>query len=182
MPQVVISFRDGELLHAETPNLSFEHALLEAEFRTADANCERALLATDAIREILVGDAEPAPPAAELEGWDKAAFHFYDGQVLRAWISPEAVLGRHGGLWRIVEPDASELVTVAIPYSALKAVYHVRQWDSRSPAQRDEGGRLDQLARVLAERDAVAGGTQPAPRRRALLARMRRPGDAAPKR
>ena len=33
MPAVVISFLDGEIVHAETPPVTFELALLEAEFR-----------------------------------------------------------------------------------------------------------------------------------------------------
>jgi hypothetical protein len=176
MPQVVISFLDGEILHAEMPDITFELAVLEAEFRSVDPNAERALFATSAIRQIMVGNATPAPPHDELERWDRAAFHFSDGQVLRASIAPEATLGRHGGVWRIVEPGSEEVVTVAIPYTALKGVFHIRQWDSRPLSERDEDARLDQLARVLAERES--GGGAPAPPRRALLARMRRPGAA----
>jgi hypothetical protein len=128
-----------------------------------------------AIRQMLVGESVPAPAAEVIEQWDRAAFHFSDGQVLRASISPGVRLGRHGGVWQLVEPGSDELQTVAIPYTALKGVFHIRQWDSRPSADRAEDGRLEQLARILAEREAAGGGHHESGQRRALLSRMRRP-------
>jgi hypothetical protein len=175
MPSVLISFLDGEVLHADTPEITFDLAVLEAEFRSVDPNSERAIFAVTAIRQILVGDPEPAPSAGVVAGWDRAAFHFADGEVMRASISPDVLLGRHGGVWAIVEPGADEVRVVAIPYASLKGVFHIRQWDSRPPAERDEDGHLEQLARILAEREMHAAGGPAEPPRRALLARMRRP-------
>lgn len=175
MPEVVISFLDGEILHAETPEITFDLAILEAELRSVDLNGERALFPVAAIRQILVGEPGPAPAADVLEQWDRAAFHFIDGHVMRASISADVLLGRHGGVWRIVEAGSDELRTIAVPYSALKGVFRIRQWDSRPLGERAEEGRLDQLARILAEREAVAAGAAGTPQRKALLSRMRRP-------
>ena len=175
MPAVVISFVDGEVLHAETPEITFDLAVFEAEFRSVDPNGQRALFPVSAIRQMLVGEPREAPSADVLEGWDRAAFHFIDGQVMRASISPDAYLGRHGGVWTIVEADTHEVRTIAVPYTSLKGVFHIRQWDSRPLGERAENGRLDQLARILAEREAGATGTAAMPQRRALLSRMRRP-------
>ena len=150
----MITFVDGEVLHASVENLSFELPILSAEIQSIDFNCELALFPLTAIRQMVVGDPEPAPDPGELETWDKTAFHFADGQVVRAWIAPGAVLGVHGGLWQVVEPDSLELRTFAIPYSSLKGVYRLRQWDSRIGSERDNGkGDPEQLARVLSERD-----------------------------
>jgi hypothetical protein len=170
MPAVVIAFLDGELMHAETPPVTFDLAVLEAEVRSVDPNTERAVLSLSAIRQVLIGEPEPAPPDAET--WDRAAFHFCDGQVLRAHIAPEALLGRFGGVWTLMEAGSREIATIGIPYTSLKGVFRVRQWDSRSAVERDENSRLDQLARVLAERDATT--TTAEPHRRVLLQRMRR--------
>jgi len=177
MPAVVISFIDGEVLHADTPEITFDLAVLEAEFRSVDPNSERAILPVTAIRQILVGDPVAAPAPEVVAGWDRAAFHFADGEVMRASIAPDVVLGRHGGVWHIVEPGATEMRIVAIPYTSLKGVFHIRQWDSRAPAERDVDGHLEQLARILAEREMHAAGGPAEPPRRALLARMRRPRD-----
>ena len=176
---MVISFMDGEVLHVEAPELTFELAILEAELRSVDPNGERAIFPVSAIRQLLIGDPRPAPPAEEVTGWDRAAFHFTDGQVLRASIAPRALLGRFGGVWDVVEPGAHVMRTIGIPYAALKGVFHIRQWESRPVGARDDEERLDQLARILAEREAASAGSTPEPHRRALLSRMRRPPGSA---
>jgi len=159
MPAVVISFHDGEVLHATTPKLTFDRPILQADVQSVDSNSDRALLPLVAIRQLIVGDTEPAPPPEVLETWDRAAFHFLDGQVLRAYIAPEVALGRHGGVWRIVERGSTELRVLAVPYSSLKGVFRLRRWDSRPSAEREakEAGaplHLEQVVRALAERDA----------------------------
>lgn len=179
MPVVVINFVDGEVVLAEAPEITFDLAVLEAEIRSINQNSERALFPVSAIRQILVGDPKPAPPAAEVAGWDRAAFHFIDGPVLKASIRSDALLGRYGGVWRIVEPGSAELRTIALPYTALKGVYQIRQWDSRPASERDEHAELDQLARILAEREGNFAGGGGAPSRRPLLSRMRRPPGSA---
>jgi hypothetical protein len=174
MPSVLISFLDGEVLYAETSEITFDQQVVEAELRSVDPNNDRALFPVTAIKQLIVGDSEPAPDESTIAEWDRAAFHFVDSDVLRASISPDVLLGRHGGVWRIVEPGSSELRTLAIPYAALKGVYRIRQWDSRPLSERTPDGRFDQLARILAEREVIATSDS-APQRRALLSRMRRP-------
>jgi hypothetical protein len=179
MPDVVISFLDGEVLYARTPLITFDLPLIEAEISDVDPNSERALLPVCAIRQLIVGTSQPAPDAATVGRWDKAAFHFLDGHVLRASISPDVLLGRHGGVWKTVEPGSSELCTLAIPYTALKGVFRVRQWDSRPVKERggrpgDASTQLDDLARVLEERDARGGPISVPSYRRTLFDRVRK--------
>jgi hypothetical protein len=176
---VVISFLDGEVLFAETPEITFDLPVLEAHVENVDANSEQALIPTSAIRQMIVGEVEAAPEKATVESWDKAVFHFLDGQLLHAHIAPDALLGRHGGIWRMVERGGDELRTLAIPYSALKAVFRVRVWDSRSAgerAARDAGvsPHLDTVVRVLAEREMRAHGGLRQDPEAPLISRMRR--------
>jgi hypothetical protein len=172
MPPVLINFLDGELLYAETREITFDQQVIEAEIGGVDPNNDRALFPVSAIRQVIIGEAAPAPDEATIGGWDRAAFHFTDGEVMRASISPEVTLGRHGGVWRVVEPGSPELRTVGIPYAVLKGVYRIRQWDSRPPSERAPEDRFDQIARILAEREVYAT-TDQAPPRRPLLSRMR---------
>jgi hypothetical protein len=174
MPAVVISFVDGEVLHAEIPELTFEMPVIEAEVRGVEPNNQRAILPLTAITQIVVGGPEPAPAPDVLEGWDRAAFHFIDGQVLRASIAPEALLGLHGGIWKVFPPGGVEVTTLAIPYSALKAVYHVRQWDSRSLSERGDPDRIDTVTRVLAERERHLEELSTPEQRRPLMSRIGR--------
>ena len=76
-------------------------------------------------------------------------------------------------------PGSTELRTIAVPYAALKGVYQIRQWDSRPASERDEHAELDQLARVLAERERNIAGGDVRRQRRPLLSRMRRPPGSA---
>ena len=171
MPLVLISFLDGEIVHAEVSDLSFDRPLVEAEVRGADPNNERALFPLTAIRQLVVGQSAPAPK--DLAGWDRAAFHFVDGQVLRASVAPDSLLGRFGGLWRAVEPGAPEVRTLGIPYSSLKGVFKLRQWDSRPVGARSGADtHLDQMARILAERDAGGMASSPA-HRQPLISRVK---------
>jgi hypothetical protein len=179
MPLVVVTFHDGEVLYAETPEITFALPVLEAEVRNVDSNSQRALLPLGAIRQLLIGDVEPAPPDEVLSTWDRAAFHFLDGQVLRVWIGPEVILGQHGGIWRAVEPGSDELRILAIPYTSLKGVYQLRQWDSRSGSERAAGAsatslHLDAMVRVLAEREARATRQRVNRKGTPLLERVRR--------
>ncbi len=178
MPQVVVSFLDGEVLFAETPEITFDLPAIEARIENVDANSERALIPTTAIRQIMVGEVEPAPEPEVVESWDKAVFHFLDGQILHAHIAPDTLLGRHGGVWRMVERNSDELRTLAVPYSALKAVFRVRVWDSRSASEKAarEAGvspHLDTVVRVLAERERRASGQLRQEAEAPLISRMR---------
>jgi hypothetical protein len=179
MAPVVISFLDGEVLFAETPDITFDLPVLEAQVENVDANSERALIPTTAIRQIIVGQVEPAPEPRVLETWDKAVFHFLDGQLLHAHIAPEAALGVHGGIWRLVERGSDELRTLAVPYTSLKAVFRVRVWDSRSAGERAarEAGvspHLETVVRALAEREMRAHGGMRHEEEAPLISRMRR--------
>jgi hypothetical protein len=148
--------------------------VIEAQVRGVEPNNLRAILPLTAITQIVVGAAE-APPAEEVvAGWDRAAFHFLDGQVLRASIAPDAHLGRHGGIWRVVPPGATEMTTLAIPYCALKGVFQIRQWDSRPLSERGEGDRIDTVTRVLAERERHLEELETPEQRRPLMSRIGR--------
>lgn len=174
MPSVVISFVDGEILHAELADLTFDMPVIEAEVRGVEPNNLRAILPLTAITQMLVGVPQPAPPAAVTATWDRAAFHFIDGQVLRASIAPDARLGRHGGIWTVVPQGELELTTLAIPYCALKAVFQIRQWDSRPFSERGGGERIDTVTRVLAERERQLKEMTTPEQRRPLLSRIGR--------
>ena len=122
MPLVVITFHDGEVLWADTPTIGFDLPVIEAEIRNVDSNSERALLPLAAVRLLIIGEVRPAPPAETLAGWDKAAFHFLDGHVLRAWLGPEVRLGPHGGVWELVEHGTPDPELRTIVHFAFKIV------------------------------------------------------------
>jgi hypothetical protein len=187
MPLVVITFHDSEVLWAETPTIGFDLPVIEAEIRNVDSNSERALLPLAAIRQLMIGEVRPAPPAEILAGWDKAAFHFLDGHVLRAWLGPEVRLGPHGGVWELVEHGTPEpeLRTIGVPWSSLKGVFQIRQWDSRPAGERaaraaGEPVHLENMIRVLAEREARAAEPRGTRTEASLAQRQQRAREAQP--
>ncbi|HEX3604722.1 MAG TPA: hypothetical protein VH134_02280 [Candidatus Dormibacteraeota bacterium] len=187
MPLVVITFHDSEVLWAETPTIGFDLPVIEAEIRNVDSNSERALLPLAAIRQLMIGEVRPAPPAEILAGWDKAAFHFLDGHVLRAWLGPEVRLGPHGGVWELVEHGTPEpeLRTIGVPWSSLKGVFQIRQWDSRPAGERaaraaGEPVHLENMIRVLAEREARAAEPRGTRTEASLAQRQQRAREGQP--
>ena len=88
------------------------------------------------------------------------------------------MLGTHGGVWRVVEPGRDELRVLAVPYASLKGVFQIRQWDSRTMAERQARAsgapvHLDQMVRVLAERELRSTRRPPRPPQTPLLDRVR---------
>ena len=72
-----------------------------------------------------------------------------------------------------VEPGAPEVRTLGIPYSSLKGVFKLRQWDSRPVGARSGADpRVNQVARILAERDG-GGMAAPPNERLPLISRVR---------
>ena len=67
-----------------------------------------------------------------------------------------------------------EMRTLGIPYSSLKGVYKLRQWDSRPVGARSGANtHADQVARILAERDGGGrAAASPAPPQRPLISRV----------
>jgi hypothetical protein len=184
MPLVMITFQDGEAIWAETPTITFDLPVIEAEIHNVDSNSERALLPLTAIRQLIVGEVRPAPGVETLAAWDKAAFHFLDGHVLRAWLGPEVRLGPHGGVWELVEQGTPEpeLRTIAVPWSSLKGVFQIRQWDSRPAGERaaraaGEPVHLDNMIRILAEREARSAGPRGQRPETSLTQRLQRARD-----
>jgi hypothetical protein len=54
--------------------------------------------------------------------------------------------------------------TLGIPYSSLKGVFKLRQWDSRPVGSRSGAdAHVNQVARILAERDGGGMAPPPAP-------------------
>ncbi|MGH7608549.1 MAG: hypothetical protein ACREOD_01195 [Candidatus Dormibacteria bacterium] len=136
MPEVVVSFLDGEVLYGELPQLHMDDPFLDLDLHTLDGNARQALIPVSAVRQIDVTRADPPPPADQLRGLARVALHFLDGQVLRAHVVNPATLQRFGSIWDIVDAQSGEHKVTAVPYTALKAAFYVRRWDTRPPVER----------------------------------------------
>ena len=175
MIDVVLAFLDGELMHGSVSSLQLDDPFLEVELHGLDGNNRQALVPAASLRQ--VDQAEVGELAADVvvESLPRVAIHFQDGQVFRAHVLSPAALQRYGAVWDVVEAGTREHRTFAIPYTALKAAFYVRHWDTRRPPDRADADPRDRerarLADILSRRSRAAVSEPPEPNS-GLLARL----------
>jgi len=174
MPEVIVSFLDGETVYGEVPVLHMDDPFLEVEVHSLDGNTRQALVPVSAVRQIDANSVPPLEGGQDPKEMPRVALHFLDGQVFRAHVVTPAVLQRFGAVWDVVEAAHGDHRILAIPYTALKAAFYVRHWDTRRPEDR-QGLAANSERRKLAEiqarrsRATVAGR---APRAAGLMGRV----------
>ena len=172
MPEVIVSFLDGELLYGDLPLLHMDDPFLEIELQSLGGNLKQALVPVSAVRQIDATGTPPPPSDQPLEQMAKVALHFLDGQVLRALVVTPASLQRFGAIWDVVETATGERRISAVPYTALKAAFYVRHWDTRRPEART-GSPAEVEQRRLAElHDRRSKARTRAPRGTGLMERL----------
>ena len=135
MPEVVVSFLDGEVLYGEIPLLHMDDPFLDLDLHTMDGNARQALVPVSGVRQV------------DLKDLARVALHFVDGQVMRAHVVNPASLQRFGSVWDIIEAKSREHKMCAIPYTALKGAFYVRRWDTRPPLERSSSVASPQAGR-----------------------------------
>ncbi|MGA2872081.1 MAG: hypothetical protein ABSF27_00585 [Candidatus Dormibacteria bacterium] len=158
VPEVVVSFLDGEILYGELPLLHMDDPFLDLDLNTLDGNARQALIPVSAVRQVDVTKVTQPGPQTDLKQLARVALHFVDGQVLRAHVVAPASLQRFGSVWDIIDAKSLEHKVTAIPYTALKGAFYVRRWDTRPPLERSksvaaaQSGQRRRLAELQAKR------------------------------
>ncbi|MDA8330542.1 MAG: hypothetical protein M0027_04925 [Candidatus Dormibacteraeota bacterium] len=159
MPEVIVSFLDGETLYGEVPTLHLDDPFLEVELHSLDGNTRQALVPASAVRQVEVRQVEPIEVGRDVKEMPRVALHFADGQVFRAHVVNPASLQRFGAVWDVIEAGHDEHRVMAIPYTAMKAAFYVRHWDTRRPVDRDSSAEETEgrrLAEIQARRSRAA--------------------------
>ena len=175
MTEVVLAFLDGELMHGSVAALQLDDPFLEVELHGLDANNRQALVPAASLRQVDQVLVPELDAEVEVEALPRVALHFQDGQVFRAHVLTPAALQRYGAVWDVVEAGTREHRTLAIPYTALKAAFYVRHWDTRRPQDRSGDDPRDRERARLAEimsRRSRAAVSEPEKRSSGLLARL----------
>ena len=158
MPEVVVSFLDGEVLYGELPLLHMDDPFLDLDLHTLDGNARQALIPVSAVRQIDLTKVSQPGNDVDLKELARVALHFIDGQVLRAHVVTPASLQRFGSVWDIIDAKSREHKICAVPYTALKGAFYVRRWDTRPPLERSnsvasaQSGQRQRLAEIQAKR------------------------------
>ncbi|HEX6487317.1 MAG TPA: SHOCT domain-containing protein [Candidatus Dormibacteraeota bacterium] len=135
--RVSVRFFDDETIEGNALELTFEQPDFQLEVEGAEGleNNEMAWIPLNAVKWVEF-PGETIPPSSGSKR--KVAIRFFDGEVLRGYTSDD--VARYSlGFVLLLHPEADSGGTprrLGIPFSAIKAVFYVRQFDGRTEEQR----------------------------------------------
>lgn len=129
---ITIRFLDDEIMEGKVATVSLDQPNLELEMLDQASNNKRALIPLPSIKRIVLGSG--APTAAEqVRAEQKVAIRFQDGEVLKGYLDGELRHATYGVTMRLVAVEKDRIETLGIPYTALKALFYLKSWDTRPP-------------------------------------------------
>lgn len=137
---IVVRFLDDEIMVGLPERLSLDDPDFVLQLADGTGNNERALVPLASIKRVTF---ETRPPTrTELgKAERKVAVRFQDGEVLKGYLSGELEHARYGLSMQLLTVEKDRLETLGIPYSAIKALFYLKSWDSRPP---EFGGKADE--------------------------------------
>jgi hypothetical protein len=103
--------------------------------RTIDAsNNEDLTIPLSSLKYIVMGGPEDE---LEVGGGDlgKVVIHFSDGEALRAYAARDTLGGPYGVIYNLIEPVRGAQRRIGVPYTAVKAIFKVREWEGRGKSK-----------------------------------------------
>jgi hypothetical protein len=175
VPEVLVTFMDGEVMSADTGLVDFHSPVLVLKAVEPGTNNREFIVPLSSIKYLVFGGEEEEPEGSD-ERLGKMVLHFTDHEVIRAYAGRNTLGGPLGVIYSLVDPQRRVRRRIGVPYSSVKAIFSVKRWDSRG---REPGQTFARVAKILAEREAqgraLKGGKPAVARRRTpLLERTRR--------
>ena len=134
MPEVHLTFLDGEVIRAETDLIDFGQPVVKALALDGDSNNEELTIPLSSLKYIVMSGAE-AP--SEDDVMAKMVIHFTDHEVLRAYAGRDILGGPYGVIYTLVEPKGKVRRRIGVPYTAVKAIFKVKDWNGKAaPAKK----------------------------------------------
>jgi len=148
--RILIDFLDGESLEAESDTVNQQR--LTFIVRPTSGNNRLAWVSLAAVKQITFPDA--IDPAADPRGSresQKVANRFLDGKVVRAY--KDETFSQEGLCFnlRLVDGQTGRLQRALVSSYAVKAIFFVDQWDSRSPDQATPSNGVPHLTPALTQ-------------------------------
>jgi hypothetical protein len=147
--RILIHFLDGESLEAESDSVNQQR--LAFVVRPTSGNNRLAWVSLSAVKQITFPDA-PIDTAADGRGepeHQKVVVRFLDGTVARAY--KDETFSQEGLCFnlRLVDAQTGRLQRALVSSYAVKAIFFVDQWDSRSPEEAKPARRFPQPTPAL---------------------------------
>ena len=129
---VTVRFLDDEIMEGRVGTVSLDQPNLELEMVDQASNNERALIPLPSIKRIALGSGTPTTDE-QARAEKKVAIRFQDGEVLKGYLDGDLVHARYGVTMRLMAVEKDRIETLGIPYTALKALFYLKSWDTRPP-------------------------------------------------
>jgi hypothetical protein len=129
---VTVRFLDDELMEGRVGTISLNQPNIELQMPDEASNNERALIPLPSIKRITLKAGEPTRSEKARAG-QKVAIRFQDGEVLKGYLDGELRRASHGITMRLLSVEKDRIETLGIPYTALKALFYLKTWDTRPP-------------------------------------------------
>ena len=129
---VTVRFLDDEIMEGRVARVSLDNPGLEIDLPEDGSNNERALVPLPSIKRVTLETAAPTAEEKQRDG-HKVALRFVDGEVLKGYLDGELQHATHGIRLRLMTVEKDRMETLAIPYTALKALFYLKAWDTRPP-------------------------------------------------
>jgi hypothetical protein len=129
---VTVRFLDDEIMEGRVVAITLDQPNIELEFPDEASNNERALIPLPSIKRITLKAGAPTS-AEQARAERKVAIRFSDGEVLKGYLDGELRHATHGIQLRLLTVEKDRIETLAVPYTALKALFYLKTWDTRPP-------------------------------------------------
>ncbi len=129
---VTVRFLDDEIMEGRVASVSLNQPNIELEMPDEASNNERALIPLPSIKRITLTAGAPSSEE-RVRAERKVAIRFQDGEVLKGYLDGELRHASHGLTLRLLSVEKDRIETMGIPYTALKALFYLKTWDTRPP-------------------------------------------------
>jgi hypothetical protein len=129
---VTIRFLDDEIMQGRVGTINLDQPNVELEMLDPGSNNERALIPLPSIKRITLEATAPTRQE-QTRAEKKVAIRFQDGEVLKGYLDGELRHASHGVTMRLMAVEKDRIETLGIPYTAIKALFYLKSWDTRPP-------------------------------------------------
>jgi hypothetical protein len=165
--QVQIRFLDGEILDGESDAATLQRMGFPVSF--AGGNNQIAWVSLASIKYVLFKgghfDEGSEEDPRNRQNLVKVVMHFVDGETMRSYKDDTFSQDGEGFNMRVYDRESKSLLRVLVSLHALKAIFFVNEWDSRSEEERMRFARAEEV--FAGEAKARAEGEEA--RRRSAL-------------
>ena len=131
MPKLTVRFLDNEVVEGTADDVSLDAPDFHLKVGSLTSNNVGAWIPLPAVKKINLGS---GPADAKAASADKmVAVRFQDGEIVRGYLNGTLKHQRYGLTMTLYSVDKQTMDTIAIPYTALKALFYLKSWDSRPP-------------------------------------------------